>query len=239
MRTLLSRQVFSTQCTILDLETFKITSTDLAPQFVAAGLIMSGIPPLAINAKGRACYLNSHGEHDHDRDLMLTIMAQFAPDRYVIGHRICYDLGVLLRWFPTLENPIWDAIKDGRVLDTRMTEAEIQGQNTIDVQRAGLNEGLRGDLDRSLHLSACIAKYQGGPKRSKTADGSWSVRFEELYWCPPAFWPEQARRYLCEDLLGTHAVAKTQNESGGLVAVETETLDEHLAEVVRRARTLP
>lgn len=234
--------------TILDVETFLITETDLAPQLVAVGLLTGTERADLRVISGRAHEPHKHCaayqgkdvfEQDPTENLLELLKHLFSDlNQYVIGHRICFDLGVILRWFPSLKEHVLKAIEQGRVLDTRMTEAEILGLNEDQIVVAGLNGE---DPIAGLHLSSCIRKYvpaldTGG----KGQAGSWSRRFEDLYYCPPWAWPVQAQQYLAHDLRGTQAVARAQNKRhGGLVMVTSEMLAKHLNEVETRARTLP
>ena len=233
--------------TILDLETFLITDTDLAPQLVAVGLltgteradlrVISG----RAHAPGRHCAAyqgKDEFEQDPAENLLELLKHLFSdPAQVVVGHRICFDLGVVLRWFPALTETVFAAVHAGRVLDTRMTMAAIMNMDEDGIQAAGLHDD--GGV-KALHLSACIRKFAptldtGG----KSHVGSWSTRFADLYYSPPWAWPVPAQQYLAHDLLGTQAVAAAQSKITGLVPVEIRTLDRHLTEVARRARTLP
>ncbi len=233
--------------TILDVETFLITDTDLAPQLVAVGLltgteradlrVISG----RAHAPGRHCaaYQGMYEFEQDPAENLLELLKHLFSDlnQFTVGHRICFDLGVILRWFPALTDTVFAAVHAGRVLDTRMTMAAIMNLDETAIQAAGLHD--EGEI-KALHLSSCIRKFAptldtGG----KSHAGSWSTRFADLYWCPPWAWPVQAQQYLAHDLRGTQAVAVAQSAITGLVAVEIQTLDRHLTEVARRARTLP
>lgn len=236
---------------VLDLETAQITATDLAPLLVAVGTL-----PLGTDAKrsvritsARTLRKDSDGISVHASiwggQKSVYALEQSLTDYFedadfsLVGHRICYDLGVLMRWFPRMRPAIWKAVHDHRVLDTRITEALILSGPIPDPQYAGLDS----DEDRRLHLSACMAKY--APQHVKQGPGakgalSWSLRFQELYYTPPAFWPEEAREYLISDLMGTREVAIAQlAKLGALVPVREDTLAKHLEDVKRRAETLP
>lgn len=233
--------------TILDLETFLITDTDLAPQLVAVGLLTGTERADLRVISGRAHEPRRHCaayqgkdvfEQDPAENLLELLKHLFSDvNQYVIGHRICFDLGVILRWFPALKETVFGAVHAGRVLDTRMTMAAIMNMAEDRVQAAGLRDD--GEI-KALHLSACIRRFAPAlDTGGKSHAGSWSTRFADLYYCPPWAWPVQAQQYLAHDLRGTQAVAVGQNAITGLVPVRIETLDRHLTEVARRARTLP
>jgi hypothetical protein len=233
--------------TILDVETFLITDADLAPQLVAVGLltgteradlrVISGHAPEP--GKHCAAYQGKDVfEQDPTENLLELLKHLFSdPHHLMVGHRICFDLGVILRWFSALTQTVFAAVHAGRVLDTRMTMAAIMNLDETAIQAAGLHD--EGEI-KALHLSACIRKFAPAlDTGGKSHAGSWSTRFSDLYFCPPRAWPASAQQYLAHDLRGTQAVAVAQSVITGLVAVEIQTLDRHLTEVARRARTLP
>lgn len=250
---------------VLDIETFPITPTCLCPVPVAIGLagartfyrhegsihlysarpLNQGLDTVLCDRVWRMSRDSELGFKNWDMKsvILVNVMEEILDDNVdLIGHRIAYDLAVLLHWYlsesRTYRDMILDKIRSGRVFDTRMTEAQILGMSEDAIARAGT--GLC--QDRSLALSSLTRKYAphlSMPSKTGTERG-WSTRWEELYRVPPEYWPEDATRYLITDLRATKAVAEGMVAQGHeLVPLTEEVLNRHIALCKERARTFP
>lgn len=107
----------------------------------------------------------------------------------LVGHNIAFDLGVLVQWYPQLREPVWEAYRDGRILDT-MIACRLADVAADEVQ------------DR-YSLADCCKRLLGVDVEGKHGPDAWRLRYAELGEVPVAQWPEAAAQYARLDVTYT------------------------------------
>ena len=129
--------------------------------------------------------------------------ALLETDTVLVAHVAPFDLGVLCAERPSLIGPVFKALQDGRVVDTRIREMlvkialgelrEVGGRRPrFDLNSVSTSYGL---LDRSAE---------------KKGEDIWRLRYNELDGVPLSEWPEDAVQYAIDDASGALTVAILQ-----------------------------
>ena len=120
----------------------------------------------------------------------------------LVGHNVAYDLAVLCRQDPKLVPGIFDLYEQDRIRDTMIRE-----------QLARIRDGsFQVRRQKKKYSLAALAGEYLGRSLDKSAD-TWRLRYGELINTPIAKWPEDARRYACEDARATYDVFVAQPTS--------------------------
>ena len=169
----------------------KIIAIDTETAKVEVGLLA---PPLA-------CMTYDDGEDTgivHHTNVT-EVFKEFEECGYTfVGHRIAYDMAVLIAHEPTLQDIIFNLYKQDRIRDTNIREALIQIR--------------RGDLDRSkLSLKDLAKKYLS--QDIVKGNDSWQLRFGELISLPLEQWPQEAVNYASTDASVTYRIFRQQEDS--------------------------
>ncbi len=129
-----------------------------------------------------------------------------------VGANIAYDTGVIARKFPELLKYIFQAYKEGRILDLQ------HNQRLIDIANGELNGYYNYDEEHVRHsygLSALHERYGFGPL-SKGED-TWRKRYGELIDVPKAQWPQDAIDYPLDDARAGMRVDRAQQQYAHLL----------------------
>lgn len=124
------------------------------------------------------------------------------PDMLYVGHQSDYDLGVALEQSSHLAGPIFRALDEGRVSDTKTREQLHAIADGSFEQRFRTKDGF--SLNR-------LAKDYLGIELDKGEDG-WRLRYGELIDVPLHAWPERAVNYAKGDAVSTRRIRERQEE---------------------------
>lgn len=107
----------------------------------------------------------------------------------LVGHNIAFDMAVLVQWYPQLREPIWQAYREGRILDTMIAcrLADVAADNVQD----------------RYSLADCCKRLLGVDVEGKYGPDAWRLRYAELTEVPVAQWPEAAAQYARLDVTYT------------------------------------
>ena len=119
-------------------------------------------------------------------------------DVLLVGQNFAYDVGVFIANFPDIEGKFFRAYDDDRVTDTKIR------QQLLDIS-SGQYRGVCGDagvwIPHNYSLFDLAKRHLG-----VTLDKSWQKGYGPLIGVPQAQWPEEARRYPCDDASATRGV---------------------------------
>lgn len=107
----------------------------------------------------------------------------------LIGHNIAFDMGVLVQWYPQLREPIWQAYREGRILDTMIA--------------CRLADVAADDVQDKYSLADCCKRLLSLDVEGKHGPDAWRLRYAELTEVPVAQWPEAAEQYARLDVTYT------------------------------------
>jgi DNA polymerase III epsilon subunit-like protein len=152
--------------------------------------------------------------------VLQLLLAQ--PDILIVGHNIAFDTAVLLRAFPHLVTPLFEAYEMGRISDTAIR------QKLIDLSRGELDNVKRPRPDRvgrSAYSLEALAKRHF----SKVLDKhTWRLRYGELASTTPfKEWPDGARHYAIEDAVVTRDLYAKQGAGRDAFHETTVSPDEY------------
>ena len=99
----------------------------------------------------------------------------------VIGHKIDFDMGVLVQYYPELRELVWQAYCDGRILDT--------------LHACKLADVANDRVQKSYTLESCVQRELGEQVAGKHGPDSWRKRYTELREVPIEQWPPAAAEY--------------------------------------------
>ncbi len=174
-----------------DTETFPITRAEPLPRVVCMSYA-AGDPPEA-GLLHHPDLPEAFGAMLADRDLLL------------VGHQTDYDLGVLWQQTPDLIGPIFRALDEGRVSDTKVREqllAIADGSFEFRFKTAEQHGGFK--------LKRLASDYLG-VELDKSEDG-WRLRYGELYDVPLDHWPREAKDYATADAVSPLQIWHKQNQ---------------------------
>jgi hypothetical protein len=112
----------------------------------------------------------------------------------ICGHNIAFDMLVIMREYPDLQESVFRAYDEDRVTDTLVRE------KLLHISRGTLHKGLK------FSLEALSEKYG----ISKDGDDPWRLRYSELRLVPYFRWPTAAREYAVHDIEATRHVFLAQ-----------------------------
>ena len=178
----------------LDFETYLIEPGQIIPKPVAGGMkAFNGqelIGPFPVTMD-QAC---------------LEIKQAVANGWLLVGHNIFFDLAVAWRHDPSLGPVIWDALERGLVVCTAVREKLIKcAEGRLDFDPYFFKREPRftlADLAKE-YLGLDISEDKKNPY-------SWRLRFKELDGVPFEQWPEEAMRYMLQDVNVTDDVYQKQ-----------------------------
>lgn len=142
------------------------------------------------------------------RDEGLALAREWLKTETVVGQNICFDLGVLCAEDEAFIPLVFQALDEGRVIDTMIIQKMIDNAHGELKYIFDEEEGVYRQANFSLqnlvyrHLKKFI------PKGADT----WRLRYNELDGVPIAEWPEAAVKYAVGDAVDTLAVYEKQKE---------------------------
>lgn len=117
----------------------------------------------------------------------------------IIAHNAVFECGVIYTWFPKLRKLLWRALKEGRIICTKIAEEVINLSRKSQVNKFSLAALVNTYF--SVDLSA-----------EKTDPDAWRLRYSELDGVPVEQWPEKAQRYAIEDSIWAFKLHQVQSE---------------------------
>lgn len=206
-----------------DTETHRTTRHDAAPRLVCVSL--AGSEDTYEGVAERAPWRRQNLEDGSwvavfDRTTGYAAFADALIHRKatLVGHNTAFDLAVLaamsadLHGEDRLISHIFDAIDDGRIVDTQIREQLLHiatdtyeyclGPNGVERTQFGLDDCVRRHFN--IDISA-----------SKTDPMAWRLRYAELEGLPVAHWPDSAREYAALDAYWPIVVRQSQASMGG------------------------
>lgn len=203
--------------TILDVESFPILPDCLDPKIISIGVIETLLFIVAENSVA----VDMTFTFSVDLKWIMLCLKKILNKDLIIGHRICYDFGVILKAYPSLIEDIEKAFSERRVFDTRIAESRIIGvKNPEYAGLCALHPDVRSsqwkhqfpNKTRELGLAQLSEKYNG-PVLDKS---DWCVRFSELEGKHIKDWPTEAILYCSGDLRATDHVSSDQIANHGV-----------------------
>jgi hypothetical protein len=141
----------------------------------------------------------------------------------LVLHNGAYDLHCIVAEYPELLEPVFVALEQGRVHDTRWREV------LIDIRKGSYRSEEYEDEFGHTHTRSVgyslaeIAQRRLGTTLAK-GDDTWRMRYLELLGVPLAEWPPEARGYAVTDAVTTLAAFASQEREAGeyLARVEAD-----------------
>ena len=138
----------------------------------------------------------------------LTWAKQALADKSLtlVGHNVCFDLGVLAAEDSSLLPLIFEALEAGRIKDTQIREKLLflaQGRLSYDY----VNKKQRP----SFSLATLVKnRFKVDLSESKVGEDAWRLRYNELDGVPLEEWPAEAVSYAMDDAQWTYKVYQEQ-----------------------------
>lgn len=170
-----------------DLETFPIRPALLAPPPVVTAYAFGPSPVELVHAK-------------LERDRSLALWHEILANHTLVGHNIVFDLAVLAAEWPELLEPIFTALKEGRVKDTMIR------QMLFDVAEGKLGDHYGPNGQYGYGLADLMHRFFGVTRDKDT----WRLRYGELADTPIERWEEGAREYPRTDVADARALYDNQ-----------------------------
>jgi len=157
--------------------------------------------------------------HRTDADLLGRLRNWFAGDTTFANGP--YDLAVLINWNAELLDPIFEALRAGRVHDVQTRE------KLGDLARGTFRfeEDEDGVIKHKGYTLALIGERRG--LGGKTHD-EWRLRYHELHDVPVSMWPREAVFYAMRDAVLTSKIHE-QQEGDPNLGNEAEQVRAHFA----------
>ncbi len=143
------------------------------------------------------------------------------PDVLLGGQNLAYDLGIHAAEDPSLVDPIFQSLEEGRMVDSKILEAlhdnarGLMGLDPATLQPASV-----------YSLAALETRYLGIDRSADKVDG-WRLNYALLHGVPVCEWPDAAVQYPRADARGTLEVLRRQLQAPRrehrLVTVEGHT----------------
>lgn len=183
-----------------DLESFPTKPGLAAPRPVVAGLKVDDEP---------TCLFAMWVKEDWTK-----FSEYFYTDSLFCGHNVAFDFSLLAAWGYLPIHHVFKLYRENKVRDTMVR------QKLLDIKAGRKQENgytlvlENGEwVKRSYSLAALETKYTGKDRSAdKKAEDAWRLRYGTLFGVPLAEWPEDASRYVIEDVDATYNVFKSQPE---------------------------
>jgi DNA polymerase I-like protein with 3'-5' exonuclease and polymerase domains len=125
----------------------------------------------------------------------------------IVGQNIAFDMHVLLRRFPELQDTVFALYDSGRVVDTMLNQRLLDiSQGRLD----GFHNPLTGKYQQTYYSLAALHDHYGLGLLEKK--DTWRLRYAELDGVPLMMWPKEAVSYAKDDALATLRVYEAQQQ---------------------------
>lgn len=187
----------------LDTETFLIGPNAIAPKlvcFTTAERSPDGSIDSILMGNG------DEGVEEHLRFLFTD------PDVRLVLHTACYDLAVISTSYPDLEPLIWEALKAGRITDTKIREQLLNLSTHGNLSSVFLPDGSVQQL--SYSLATLTLKWLGiDTSHLKEGDDIWRLNYHTLDGLRAEQYPRDAADYAIGDARHTLQIYEEQERS--------------------------
>lgn len=127
-------------------------------------------------------------------EAFLTVVLE---SKTIIAHNAVFEWGVTLTWYPNLAPLVFKALRESRLICTKIIE-ELQNNK-------------RKKPWNKLSLAALVETYfKEDISADKTDPDAWRLRYSELDGVPLAEWPEKAKSYAIDDSIWAYKVWQQQ-----------------------------
>ena len=174
----------------IDTETYLIGEGRVAPKVVSVQLCDDRREPWVIT--------NSEDVVGKIKSLIDT--------KILVGANIAFDMGALCHSYPELQESIWRAYTENRVLCCMVLE------KLIHISHGWEGKDPRSGAMLSASLAAMVRVYLGDKMEGKEGEDVWRFRYRELDGVPLSEWPDDALSYAANDALYTWDVFVSQYE---------------------------
>lgn len=134
------------------------------------------------------------------------ILRSLIEQEVVVGHNLAFDMGVLCEAFPELQEAVWRAYTEDRMLCTQVVEKLIHIAHGWEGKDPRSGEALR------TSLASLAAAYLGKKMEGKDEADAWRFRYRELDGVPLDKWHPAALKYALDDALITWDVHEKQRD---------------------------
>lgn len=135
------------------------------------------------------------------KDMKSTLKSMLESGNKIIAHNMSFEFNVIYKHFPSLRTPLIEALREGRLLCTKIYE-QLIGHTS---EKVGFKFG----------LSDLVNKYfDEDISAGKKDPDAWRLRYNELDGVPLAEWPSEALEYALSDSTWALRVYQAQSTLG-------------------------
>jgi hypothetical protein len=168
---------------------------------------------------------NGEGTRLFNREQGLDIIEKRLLPQRTVGHHIFYDLGVAAAERKQLLYPIFKALDEGRLEDTKLRQMMID--NALGQLKYEWDDEKEEWKKQNYRLETLVYRHLGYDIAfKKKGDDIWRLRYNELDGVPLDQWPEEARTYAIDDSVLTLEIRNRQQamvEPEGIPREETQS----------------
>lgn len=208
-----TRRVFG-----FDSETHSFSVGDLAPRLVC--LTTAHCPTGSLSGSDLICEISGRAEASGLEDMLAFLFnpeqtisgAQDQPETFLrVGHNTAFDLAVVCRNFPELIPSVFECLKRGLIVCTKVREKLIDLTTTGDLDYRTLPSGEKEKA--AYHLANLVRNYfHLNIESSKKETDAWRTNYAVLDGVPLSDWPAEAKEYAIQDSVYAQAIFWRQEE---------------------------